>query len=827
MTSTLMQASATYDTMPKSKRILAAIMAIVLAISMVPFAHAEKAYAADAIATSAGSATVTRTIEFVYEGESTAIKTLQESHTFTWGKGANLSTYTTEFPQNNSADYWTSYPSTWSFSPATIPAKTVSAEQARNGANFTERVVIKGQNSTQTGTAIIKFVDVSRNNADISSLTVTNATAGSSFSQKFSSGTYAGKSLVEAVQETIDQLSNNYNLVENPINNKGTYQAGTTEYLVKMTPKQQAANENVDTSVTVKFIDQYDNDIALNGYLAQISTNGSSTLNGKNFSDVTYSSSNGQTLNQMVAEKVSALEGTGYSVISNDYPDNGVYGPTAQVFTVHMHKPSIEDGQVTPPANVYYNGSSQKPEPIVMVDGKTLVSGTDYLVVYPGETWTLGNETIEAAGDTVNAGIKEVQIIGWGNYSGYRTTTSYQILPLALSASLSQTDFTYNGKVQRPAVTVVDANGNAVASNAYTITWQNADSVEAGSYTVAVAANAENGNYEGSANLVYNITAAPATDTTTEVTTPTTPSNASDTNSTDIKNVTVSNPASTKYNGKKQTPSITVTDGSKTLKEGTDYSISWSPSGLTNAGTYTGTITGKGTYTGSRTVSYTITKVKVTKPQVNTGLVYNGKAQEGVKPAKAATGCMYGNNLATQTNAGDYTTTATLTNTANYEWSDGTTAPITLKWSIAKAKVTPPKASDKNYNGSNQRGVPEPAADANYSIGGTGSAWKAGTYTTTARLKSSNYQWSDGTTADKSYTWKINPARLTSVTAPDQTYDGKAKTPTLIVKSNAVGNNIDIVTTSGYNNSAYEIVKWENNKNAGTAKVTIRGKESK
>ena len=48
----------------------------------------------------------------------------------------------------------------------------------------------------------------------------------------------------------------------------------------------------------------------------------------------------------------------------------------------------------------------------------------------------------------------------------------------------------------------------------------------------------------------------------------------------------------------------------------------------------------------------------------------------------------------------------------------------------------------------------------------------------------SNYQWSDGTTTNKTVTWKINPYNLSNATvsAPDQTYNGSALTPAPTVK---------------------------------------------
>ena len=78
----------------------------------------------------------------------------------------------------------------------------------------------------------------------------------------------------------------------------------------------------------------------------------------------------------------------------------------------------------------------------------------------------------------------------------------------------------------------------------------------------------------------------------------------------------------------------------------------------------------------------------VTVPVAATNLVYNGSLQTGVA---AGTGYTLAGNTAT--NAGNYTATATLAE--GYKWSDNTTVPKTISWSISKATptITSPSAS--------------------------------------------------------------------------------------------------------------------------------------
>lgn len=64
------------------------------------------------------------------------------------------------------------------------------------------------------------------------------------------------------------------------------------------------------------------------------------------------------------------------------------------------------------------------------------------------------------------------------------------------------------------------------------------------------------------------------------------------------------------YTGKNVKASVTVKDGSKTLKKGTDYTLSYK--NCKNTGEASVTIKGKGNYTGSKTLTYQIVPKKTT-----------------------------------------------------------------------------------------------------------------------------------------------------------------------------------------------------------------------
>ena len=101
----------------------------------------------------------------------------------------------------------------------------------------------------------------------------------------------------------------------------------------------------------------------------------------------------------------------------------------------------------------------------------------------------------------------------------------------------------------------------------------------------------------------------------------------------DISKCTVSGIKSKTYTGKAITQSVVVKDGSKTLKNGTDYSVTYKDN--TKAGTATVTITGKGSYTGS--VKQTFTIKKATNPLAVKTASKNIKASAVNKKAQSFT----------------------------------------------------------------------------------------------------------------------------------------------------------------------------------------------
>jgi uncharacterized repeat protein (TIGR02543 family) len=90
--------------------------------------------------------------------------------------------------------------------------------------------------------------------------------------------------------------------------------------------------------------------------------------------------------------------------------------------------------------------------------------------------------------------------------------------------------------------------------------------------------------------------------------------------------------------------------------------------------------------TGETSVSVTVSKATVTKPAVtNASLVYDGAAKSAGIAANTA---VYTVTDDSKTNAGNYAAKVVLKDKNNYQWADGTTADLSLPWSIGKAAGT-------------------------------------------------------------------------------------------------------------------------------------------
>ena len=146
------------------------------------------------------------------------------------------------------------------------------------------------------------------------------------------------------------------------------------------------------------------------------------------------------------------------------------------------------------------------------------------------------------------------------------------------SVTLSTSTYAYDGKAKKPGVTV-KLNGKTLKNGTdYTVSYSNNTKVGTAKVTIT-----GKGNYTGSVSKTYSI-------------------------KNNFKKATVSGISTKAFTGKNITQSITVKYNGKTLKNGTDYTVSYSNN--KKIGTATVKITGKGSYTGTIAKTFKINPAK-------------------------------------------------------------------------------------------------------------------------------------------------------------------------------------------------------------------------
>ena len=146
------------------------------------------------------------------------------------------------------------------------------------------------------------------------------------------------------------------------------------------------------------------------------------------------------------------------------------------------------------------------------------------------------------------------------------------------SVTLSTSTYAYDGKAKKPGVTVKLSGKTLKNGTDYTVSYSN--NTKVGTATVKITGK---GNYTGSVSKTYSI-------------------------KNNFKKATVSGISTKAFTGKNITQSITVKYNGKTLKKGTDYTVSYSNN--KKVGTATVKIAGKGSCTGTVTKTFKINPAK-------------------------------------------------------------------------------------------------------------------------------------------------------------------------------------------------------------------------
>ena len=257
-------------------------------------------------------------------------------------------------------------------------------------------------------------------------------------------------------------------------------------------------------------------------------------------------------------------------------------GYTSKNFTIT--KRAMAGGTVSVASSVSFTGSNITPSVTVKVAGRTLTNGTDYTVSYSNNK---------------NVGTASVYVYGKGNYSG-TLSAKFDILPAKQQIQKLETRYKgfYIDWAQKGSATgydveySVNANMNGAASRHLTankpdtltisgLTGDKTYYVRVRSYT-----NRNGKVYYGAWSDVKSIKTA----------------------NNDITKVTVSGISTKAFTGKAITQNVTVKVGNTVLKNGTDYTVSYSNN--KKVGKATVKITGKGKYGGVITKTFKINPAK-------------------------------------------------------------------------------------------------------------------------------------------------------------------------------------------------------------------------
>lgn len=460
--------------------------------------------------------------------------------------------------------------------------------------------------------------------------------------------------------------------------------------------------------------------------------------------------------------------GTAYVIIKG----KGSYsGTVKRSFTI---KPAIIYKQCTfyKIASQYYTGSQIKPVPKIKNGTTTLKNGTDFTLTYQ---------------NNVNKGTAKVYIKGKGNYSGSCSLTfSITARPVS-TLKITVPSVTYNGKAQKPAVTVKYNNYKFKNGTDYTLSYKN--NTKIGTATVTVKGK---GKLSGTKSVTFKINAKP------------------------IKNAVITYNNSLTYNGSTLSPAVTVKYGNATLKKNTDYTVAYSNN--VNAGTGTITITGKGIYGGSVKKTFTIKKLGISASAVSgTGnKVYTGSAIKPVPAVKAGGRTLKNGTdftVSYKNNTEPGTATLKVTGKGNYSGSVSKAFKITTR-AINDVEVTVP---DTVFTGEQVRpdvvvsyGNYQFINNSDYTL-----SFKDNVNIGTASVVVTGKNHLSGS---RTVTFPIEKADISSteIAVKNATFTGSA------VKSDVDVRLGNVTLKEG----THYTLSYKNNVNAGTAQVTISGKGS-
>ena len=257
-------------------------------------------------------------------------------------------------------------------------------------------------------------------------------------------------------------------------------------------------------------------------------------------------------------------------------------GYTSKNFTIT--KCAMAGGTVSVASSVSFTGSNITPSVTVKVAGRTLTSGTDYTVSYSNNK---------------NVGTSNVYVYGKGNYSG-SLSAKFDIVPAKQQIQKLETRYKgfYIDWAQKGSATGYDVeysvNANMSGAVSKHLTANKPD-------TLTVSGLAGDKTYYVRVRSYTNVNGEVYYGAWSDVKSIKTANN-------DITKATVSGISTKAFTGKAITQNVTVKVGNTVLKNGTDYTVSYSNN--KKVGKATVKITGKGKYGGVITKTFTINPAK-------------------------------------------------------------------------------------------------------------------------------------------------------------------------------------------------------------------------
>ena len=553
------------------------------------------------------------------------------------------------------------------------------------------------------------------------------------------------------------------------VTGKGNY-TGKFEVTYKINPrkvtlKSETASKPYDGTALTKPAVKVSGDGFVEGEVSDIKATGSVTT-----------VSEGEVTNTITFTKENNYKDGNYKIEK----DEGKLSITAQSIDPgtdpEKPNPDYTGAKVNSPSDEVYDGNEHKWIPTVTDKAdKKLKAGTDYTVEYSTKNFK-------------DVGTIDVTITGKGNYTGTVTRT-YKITPKSVTVTAEDKTKVFGEADPELTAKVAGTLGDDKVD--YTLSREEGEA--AGKYEITVKGDKLQGNY----SVTY--VAGTLTITSQSIDPGTDPEKPNP----DYTGAKVNSPKDSVYDGKEHKWIPTVTDKSKTLELGKDYTVEYSTSDFTNVGTVEVTIAGIGNYSGTVKRSYkvtpkeyTVTTESATKTYSGTALTAGGKV-EGIVSGETVEFTTTGSQTEVGTSKNTYELVWKSAKATNYTLAKESIGKLTVKAkSIVpddkdtpesdKTGITVNEPSDSKYDGKEHKEVltvtdtktgKELVAGTDYSVTYSSDLVNAGTVkVTVAGL--GNYSGS----FTKTYKITKRSVTLTSATV-SKVYDGSALTNTDITVS--------------------------------------------